>query len=67
MADVFLQLVQRALKTKSMPSTFAVRDGHEEEDIAAAEAAGQIGPNTIIIRKFGHVALEQLGAVPRAP
>jgi hypothetical protein len=67
MDSPLLRLIRQTRSTKATPSIFKVNAGPDEEgEIAAGEVSGQIGPNTIIIRKFGHLTLEQLEALPLA-
>jgi len=61
-----LDLVRRARAIETYPPIFEVEAGAGEDDaITAAEAAGKIGPNTVIIRRFGHLALDELAALPQ--
>jgi hypothetical protein len=51
-----LKLVRRARAIETYSPIFEVKAGAGEDDaIAAAEAAGKIGPNTIIVRRFAHL------------
>jgi hypothetical protein len=67
MAPLLLNLVRRARSAaaKVGPPIFIVNAGPEEEcDIAAAEADGRIGLETIIIRRFGHLTVDELASLP---
>jgi hypothetical protein len=62
MASALLRLVRRARLANAEPSVFYVNADREEEEIAAAEAAGKLGPHTVIIRQFAFPDLDALDA-----
>jgi hypothetical protein len=48
-----LHLIRQIRRTKKALRIFEVQDGPDmERIIAAGEASGEIGPDTVIIRKF---------------